>query len=140
MPSLPQRCGRWQACDPTPGSTPACHPAPIEGRLGGLVERAVDAGARTLSGAHLRRVAPVARCGRRTTRRAPGRRLHGAPRRPLRGTCKGLRCRKRQAATPGVTGETMTYQAPVDDILHALKTAAGLDELMLTGLLDGVDE
>ena len=34
----------------------------------------------------------------------------------------------------------MTYQAPVDDILHALKTVAGLDELMLTGLLDGVDE
>jgi acyl-CoA dehydrogenase len=34
----------------------------------------------------------------------------------------------------------MTYQAPVDDILHALKTAAGLDELILSGLLDGVDE
>jgi len=34
----------------------------------------------------------------------------------------------------------MTYQAPVDDILHALKTAADLDELILSGLLDGVDE
>ena len=34
----------------------------------------------------------------------------------------------------------MTYQAPVDDILHALKTAAGLDDLVGRGLLDGVDE
>ena len=34
----------------------------------------------------------------------------------------------------------MTYQAPVDDILHALKTAAGLDDLIARGLLDGVDE
>jgi alkylation response protein AidB-like acyl-CoA dehydrogenase len=34
----------------------------------------------------------------------------------------------------------MTYQAPVDDILHALKTAAGLDDLIGSGLLDGVDE
>ena len=37
-------------------------------------------------------------------------------------------------------GETMTYQAPVDDILHALKTAADLDDLIAHGLLDGVDE
>src|SRR5215475_13841284 len=36
--------------------------------------------------------------------------------------------------------ETMTYQAPVDDILHALKTAADLDGLIAHGLLDGVDE
>jgi hypothetical protein len=34
----------------------------------------------------------------------------------------------------------MTYQAPVDDIIHALKTAAGLDELIGQGLLGGVDE
>ena len=34
----------------------------------------------------------------------------------------------------------MTYQAPVDDIMHSLKTAAGLDELIGRGLLDGVDE
>jgi len=34
----------------------------------------------------------------------------------------------------------MTYQAPVDDILHALKTAAGLDDLMGRGLLGSVDE
>ena len=34
----------------------------------------------------------------------------------------------------------MTYQAPVDDIVHALKTAAGLDDLIARGLLDGVDE
>ncbi|MBO0741006.1 MAG: acyl-CoA dehydrogenase, partial [Hyphomicrobiaceae bacterium] len=34
----------------------------------------------------------------------------------------------------------MTYQAPVDDILHALKTAADLDELIAQGLFDGVDE
>ena len=37
-------------------------------------------------------------------------------------------------------GETMTYQAPVDDILHALKAAADLDDLIAHGLLDGVDE
>ncbi len=34
----------------------------------------------------------------------------------------------------------MTYQAPVDDILHALKTAADLDDLIAHGLLDGLDE
>ncbi|HJU30736.1 MAG TPA: acyl-CoA dehydrogenase family protein, partial [Hyphomicrobiaceae bacterium] len=34
----------------------------------------------------------------------------------------------------------MSYQAPVDDIVHALKTAAGLDDLIGRGLLDGVDE
>jgi acyl-CoA dehydrogenase len=34
----------------------------------------------------------------------------------------------------------MTYQAPVDDILHALKSAADLDDLLAHGLLDGVDE
>ncbi len=34
----------------------------------------------------------------------------------------------------------MTYQAPVDDIIHALKTAAGLDDLIGQGLLGGVDE
>ena len=34
----------------------------------------------------------------------------------------------------------MTYQAPVDDILHALKAAADLDDLIAHGLLDGVDE
>jgi alkylation response protein AidB-like acyl-CoA dehydrogenase len=34
----------------------------------------------------------------------------------------------------------MTYQAPVDDIMHALKTAAGLDGLIAGGVLDGVDE
>jgi acyl-CoA dehydrogenase len=34
----------------------------------------------------------------------------------------------------------MTYQAPVDDILAALKTAAGLDDLISRGLLGGVDE
>src|SRR5436190_22804758 len=57
--------------------------------------------------------------------------------RPLRGARKGLICRKHQAKgdeTP------MTYQAPVDDILHALKTAAGFDDLVERGLLDGVDE
>ncbi len=34
----------------------------------------------------------------------------------------------------------MAYQAPVDDIMHALKTAAGLDELIADGVLEGVDE
>ena len=34
----------------------------------------------------------------------------------------------------------MTYQAPVDDIMHALKTAAGLDGLIASGVLEGVDE
>jgi alkylation response protein AidB-like acyl-CoA dehydrogenase len=34
----------------------------------------------------------------------------------------------------------MTYQAPVDDIMHALKTAAGLDDMISGGVLDGVDE
>jgi acyl-CoA dehydrogenase len=34
----------------------------------------------------------------------------------------------------------MAYQAPVDDIMHALKTAAGLDELIAEGVLEGVDE
>jgi alkylation response protein AidB-like acyl-CoA dehydrogenase len=34
----------------------------------------------------------------------------------------------------------MTYQAPVDDIMHALKTAAGLDNLIGSGVLEGVDE
>jgi 3-(methylsulfanyl)propanoyl-CoA dehydrogenase len=34
----------------------------------------------------------------------------------------------------------MTYRVPVDDIIHALKTAAGLDELIGQGVLGGVDE
>jgi alkylation response protein AidB-like acyl-CoA dehydrogenase len=34
----------------------------------------------------------------------------------------------------------MTYQAPVDDIVFALKTAAGLDELMSRGLYPGLDD
>jgi acyl-CoA dehydrogenase len=34
----------------------------------------------------------------------------------------------------------MTYQAPVDDIMHALKTAAGLDGLIAEGVLEGLDE
>ncbi len=34
----------------------------------------------------------------------------------------------------------MTYQAPVDDIMQSLKTAAGLDELIGSGVLEGVDE
>ena len=34
----------------------------------------------------------------------------------------------------------MTYRAPVDDIMHALKTAAGLDGLIERGLLGDVDE
>jgi alkylation response protein AidB-like acyl-CoA dehydrogenase len=34
----------------------------------------------------------------------------------------------------------MSYQAPVDDILGTLKTAAGLDELIEQGVLEGVDE
>jgi alkylation response protein AidB-like acyl-CoA dehydrogenase len=34
----------------------------------------------------------------------------------------------------------MSYQAPVDDIMHALKTAAGLDGLIADGVLEGVDE
>ena len=34
----------------------------------------------------------------------------------------------------------MTYQAPVDDIMRSLKTAAGLDELIQGGALEGVDE
>jgi acyl-CoA dehydrogenase len=33
----------------------------------------------------------------------------------------------------------MTYQAPVDDIVFALKTAAGLDELFARGLYPGLD-
>jgi acyl-CoA dehydrogenase len=35
---------------------------------------------------------------------------------------------------------SMTYQAPVDDIMQALKTAAGLDELTAKGTLEGIDE
>src|SRR5262245_15959581 len=34
----------------------------------------------------------------------------------------------------------MTYQAPVDDIMQTLKTAAGLDGLIASGVLEGVDE
>jgi alkylation response protein AidB-like acyl-CoA dehydrogenase len=34
----------------------------------------------------------------------------------------------------------MTYRAPVDDIMHALKTAAGLDQLIERGLFGDVDE
>jgi acyl-CoA dehydrogenase len=34
----------------------------------------------------------------------------------------------------------MTYQAPVDDILFALKTAAGLDDLLASGVYPGLDE
>ncbi len=34
----------------------------------------------------------------------------------------------------------MAYQAPVDDIMHALKSAAGLDSLFASGALEGVDE
>jgi acyl-CoA dehydrogenase len=34
----------------------------------------------------------------------------------------------------------MTYQAPVDDIVHALKTAADLDDLTARNILEGVDE
>ena len=34
----------------------------------------------------------------------------------------------------------MTYRVPVDDVIHALKTAAGLDELIGKGVLGGVDE
>jgi acyl-CoA dehydrogenase len=34
----------------------------------------------------------------------------------------------------------MTYQAPVEDIMHALKSAAGLDELIARGLLGEIDE
>ncbi len=34
----------------------------------------------------------------------------------------------------------MAYQAPVDDIMHALKSAAGLDGLIERGTLEGVDE
>ena len=33
----------------------------------------------------------------------------------------------------------MTYQAPVDDIVFALKTAAGLDDLIARGLYPGLD-
>ena len=34
----------------------------------------------------------------------------------------------------------MTYQAPVDDILSALKSAAGLDALLASGVAEGMDE
>ncbi len=34
----------------------------------------------------------------------------------------------------------MTYQAPVDDIVFALKTAAGLDDLLANGVYPGLDE
>lgn len=34
----------------------------------------------------------------------------------------------------------MAYHAPVDDIVFALKTAAGLDELLAANLFDGLDE
>ncbi len=34
----------------------------------------------------------------------------------------------------------MTYQAPVDDIMHALKSVAGLDELIARGLVGEIDE
>jgi acyl-CoA dehydrogenase len=34
----------------------------------------------------------------------------------------------------------MAYRAPVDDIMHALKSAAGLDELLQSGALEGVEE
>jgi alkylation response protein AidB-like acyl-CoA dehydrogenase len=35
---------------------------------------------------------------------------------------------------------SMSYQAPVDDIMHALKTAAGLDGLIADGVLGDTDE
>ena len=34
----------------------------------------------------------------------------------------------------------MTYQAPVDDIFFALKTAGGLDEFLTAGTFEGLDE
>ena len=34
----------------------------------------------------------------------------------------------------------MAYQAPVDDIMQSLKTAADLDALVGSGMLGGVDE
>ncbi len=34
----------------------------------------------------------------------------------------------------------MTYEAPVDDIMLALKTAVGLDDLIARGIYDGLDE
>ena len=34
----------------------------------------------------------------------------------------------------------MSYRAPVDDIMHALKSAAGLDDLLKAGLFGGLDE
>ena len=34
----------------------------------------------------------------------------------------------------------MSYQVPVDDIVNALKTAAGLDDLIKRNILGGVDE
>ena len=33
----------------------------------------------------------------------------------------------------------MTYEAPVNDIMVALKSAAGLDELLESGLYEGLD-
>ena len=41
--------------------------------------------------------------------------------------------------TSGTEKRSMTYQAPVDDIVFALKTAAGIDELMARGLYPGLD-
>src|SRR5262245_13267470 len=45
-----------------------------------------------------------------------------------------------KAQCQAARGLPMTYQAPVDDIMHALKSAAGLDELMARGLLGDLDE
>lgn len=33
----------------------------------------------------------------------------------------------------------MTYTAPVEDVLFALRTAAGLDDLLAGGLFEGLD-
>ena len=47
---------------------------------------------------------------------------------PFEPAAFGLSCRKRQGRSPTEREGAMAYQAPVDDIMHALKTAAGLDE------------
>src|SRR5262249_40055736 len=57
----------------------------------------------------------------------------------------GLICPLRQGAPRAPQASSlreisMTYQAPVDDMLFALNSAAGLSELIASGVLDGIDE
>jgi acyl-CoA dehydrogenase len=49
-------------------------------------------------------------------------------------------CRQRQGRNGNEREISMSYQAPVDDIMHALKSVAGLDDLIERGLIGEIDE